>query len=547
MDAGGLAHMTYNTNGNGFPSGGLGVPGSGFGNRTRLNNKRLSVALPPKVDTISESAVDNPAPRTSRSHLLAGLRTQPKTPAVPASAPYHQIEHQGHGLGASRWAGPSYSNGFGQAVPQTATAAGFNMSNQYSMNGAQQMYSMPEQVLAPPSMAEQMEEMDPAMLQQMQLTRFYLAQRQQQLQQQLASLTLASQGAPMSQMQPNIFQQTPMTPMTPQNLYGQQQPIQSPIEVQPGVYLVYNPATQGYNYVLDQGVMQQTPLSPLQQNGPPAFSQTQYEQPTPSFQLSPPAIERSTPTNGRSFTPPKKAPSPPSNEHVEPLPPPSANAFRRGHSHKKSSSLAINPFAKAEAGPQTSSAATFGTQRSAFPPTPMTGTFGPGAARAGEHPVRQPRGPPPLEELTVAPTSKHEGSKNFVTRQRRRALNSLMKAGIGRRGVSRSSGGSPVSEGEYNFPIHEESEDVDSISSSGSRKMSPIGSEMKEKRGSQGSTDGYFGLSSASSSESEDLGAFKQPPTPATPGGGMAIPGMDRKSMLGMLSGAAEKRKTFIA
>lgn len=542
--------MTYNSNGNGFPSGGLGVPGSGFGNRSRLNNKRLSVALPPKVDTISESAVDhNPAPRTSRSHLLAGLRTQPKTPAVPASAPYHQTEHQGYGLGASRWADPNYANSFGQAMPQTATAAGFNVSGQYSINAAAQpMYSMPEQVLAPPSVVEQMEEMDPAMLQQMQLTRMYLAQRQQQLQQQLASLTLASQGAPLGPMQPHIFQQTPMTPMTPAHLYGQQQQIQSPIEVQTGVYLVYNPVTHGYNYVLDQNVTQQTPLSPVQQSGSSAFSHVPHEQPTPSFQLSPPSTERSTPTNGRSFTPPKKAPSPSSNEHVEPLPPPSANAFRRGHGHKKSSSLAINPFAKAETGPQTSSAATFGTQRSAFPPTPMTGTFGPGAARAGEHPVRQPRGPPPLEELTAAPTSKHEGSKNFVTRQRRRALNSLMKAGIGRRGVSRSSGGSPVSEGEYNFPIYEESEDVDSVGSAGSRKMSPIGSEMKEKRGSQGSTDGYFGLSSASSSESEDLGAFKQPPTPATPGAdGMVMPEMDRKSMPSMLPGPVEKRRPFVS
>jgi hypothetical protein len=72
--------------------------------------------------------------------------------------------------------------------------------------------------------------------------------------------------------------------------------------------------------------------------------------------------------------------------------------------------------------------------------------------------------------------------------------------------------------------------------------MSPIGSEMKEKRSSQGSSDGYFGLSSASSSEGEDI-AFKQPPTPATPNGGM--PAADRKRMLGVLS-AAEKRRSFV-
>lgn len=540
FDAGGLAQMTYNNNNSGFPSGGLGVPGSGFGNRSRLSNKRLSVALPPKVGSISEDQVDNPTPRTSRSHLLAGLRTQPKTPAVPASAPYHQTEHQVDGLGAAKWAGQSYGNDYAQGVPQTATGSSFNIPNQYASNAGRQMYALPEQVLAPPSVYDQVEDVDPAMLQQMQMTQLYLAQRQQQLQQQLANLTMA--GGVNTNMQRNAFQQSPMTPQTPQNYYGQQQ-MQSPIEVpgQPGVYLVYNPAMQGYVYAYDQG-MQQTTMSPVQQAQASAFSPAQYEPPTPSLQISPPATERSTPTNVRSFTPPKKAQTPPSVvEHVEPLPPPSATAFRRGH--KKASSLAINPFATAAAGPQTASAATFGSQRSAFPPTPMTGTFGPGAARAGEHPMRQPRGPPPLEELTVAPTSKHEGSKNFATRQRRRALDSLMKAGIGRRAVSRSSAGSPVSEGEYNFSITEEVEDAASVGSAGSRKMSPIGSEMKEKRGSKGS-DGYFGLSSASSSEGEDMSGFKQPPTPATPVS--AAPGGERKKMMLGVLNAAEKRKSFV-
>jgi len=64
---------------------------------------------------------------------------------------------------------------------------------------------------------------------------------------------------------------------------------------------------------------------------------------------------------------------------------------------------------------------------------------------------------------------------------------------------------------------------------------------MKEKRGSQGSDAGYFGLSSASSSEGEDV--YKQPPTPATPVSG----GGDRKKMmLGVLT-AAEKRRSFVA
>ncbi|WPH02419.1 Hypothetical protein R9X50_00528300 [Acrodontium crateriforme] len=526
FNAGGLAQMTYNNNNNGFPSGAIGAPGAGFGGRSRLNAKRLSVALPPKVAPIDEDQVESPAPRTSRSHLLAGLRTQPKTPSVPASAPYNQTQHQVQGLNASKWADASYNNGYGQGVPQTATGAHFDVNRQYAANAGRQMYSLPEQVLAPPSMYEQAEEMDPSVLQQMQMTSMFLAQRQQQLQQQLANITAAAQGMNLNgQPQRHSFQ------MPIQHAFAQPQ-VQSPMEVpgQPGVYLVFNPNTQSYNYVVDQAVQQQAQMnmSPVNSAGP-------FSPPTPSFNVTPPAND-----NMRSFIPPKKAPSPPTAvEHVEPLPPPSATAFRRGH--KKASSLFINPMGNTAEGPKTSSAATFGSQRAAFPPTPMTGTFGPGAARAGEHPARQPRGPPPLEELVSAPTSQHEGSKNFATRQRRRALDSLMKAGTQRRGVSRSSGGSPVSEREYNFSLNDEAEELTSIGSSESRKMSPIGSEMKEKRASQGSNDGYFGFSSASSSEAEDYGAFKQPPTPATPIGA----GGDRKKMmLGVLS-AAEKRKSF--
>lgn len=539
MDAGGLAPMNnYN---NGFSSSaGLGVPGSGFGNgnRSRLNNKRLSVALPPKINPIQENQVDNPTPRTSRSHLLAGLRTQPKANAVPASAPYHQTEYRG--LGASNRA-QGYNNGYGQGVPQTATGANFNLANQYAMSAGLQMYSLPEQVLAPPSMYDQVEDIDPAVLQQMQMTSLYLAQRKEALQQQLASLTAAIPALNLNTNMQHAGFYTPMTPQTPQNYYGQQQ-IMSPVEVQPGVYLMFNPATQNYNYVLDPAVQQQyqNAISPAQANQQSAFALPRQEPPTPTVQISPPPTERSTPTNARSFTPPKKGPSPPSTlEHVEPLPPPSVNAFRRGH--KKASSLAINPLLSGAECPKTASAATFGAQRAAFPPTPATGTFGPGAARAGEHPLRQPRGPPPLEELIAAPTSKHEGSKNFATRQRRRALDSLMKV-TNRRGVSLSNTGSPASEGEFNFSVASE-EDIVSVASSGSRKMSPIGSEMKEKRSSQGSTDGYFGLSSASSSEGEDI-AFKQPPTPAAPADGV-IGGERKKMMLGVLN-AAEKRKSFV-
>lgn len=537
FDAGGLAQMTYNNPNNGFPAtSGLGAPGSGFGNRgSRFNSKRLSVALPPKVGPISENSVENPTPRTSRSHLLAGLRTQPKTPAVPASAPYNQTQYNMQGGGAPQWANAQY-NGYEQNVPQTATASGFGLSQQYGMSAARQQYSLPGQVLAPPTY-DPSEDMDPNMVEQLQNTSLFLAQRQQELQQKLAALSMQSQVQSPQQQQfgRNLYAQVPMTPQTPQNMYAQQ--VQ---EVQPGVYLVFNPLNGSYNYVLDQSVQQQAQqtISPSYHTQAPAFSNTQphFEPPTPSFSVSPPPAEKT-----RSFTPPKNSASPLSNEPVEPLPPPSATAFRRGH--KKVSSLAINPFANVAEGPKTSTAATFGSQRAVFPPTPMTGTFAPGAARSGEHPMRQPRGPPALEELVALPTTKHEGSKNFATRQRRRALDSLMRAGTQRRGASGSSRGSPVSESEYNFCIPEEVEES-AASTASSRKMSPIGSEMKQKRGSQGSTDGYFGLSSASSSEGEDTGNFKQPPTPATPVGDALAAG-NRKMMLGVLN-AAEKRRSFL-
>lgn len=498
------------------------------------------MALPPKVNPISENQIDNPTPRTSRSHLLAGLRTQPKTLA---SAPFAQSQHHQQGPGAAKWAGSGY-NGYDRGFPQTATGTGFDFDNQYGMNAGQQVYSLHDQVLAPPSLYEEAEEMDPAVLQQMQLTSFYLAQRQQQLQQQLASITASAQGLNLNTNMPrNMYQQGPMTPQTPPSLYGQQQ-IQSPVEVQPGVYLVYNPAVQGYSYVVDQSMQQQTSMSPVQQ-GQQAFNSPQnFQPPTPTVSVTPPVNDVPNPMSSRSVSPPKNAHSPPSMiANVEPLPPPSATAFRRGHSHKKTASLSINPRAEGVPnGPQTSSTATFGSQRSAIPVGPMTATFGPGAARAGEHPLRQPRGPPPLEELTAAPTSMHEGSKNFATRQRRRALDNLMRAGTSRRGVSRSSGGSPVSEREFNYSMSEEGEDVFTVGSIGSRKMSPIGSEMKEKRGSQGSDSGYFGLSSASSSEGEDTEVFKQPPTPATP----VTSGGDRKKMMLGVLNAAEKRRSLV-
>lgn len=538
--------MTYN----GFSSNGLGAPGSGFASRSRGHNKggnRLSIALAPKIDSIREHHADpNPTPRTSRAHMLAGLRTAPKTPATPASAPYnaHQYPYQAQ---ANGFPDSNNYNAYLQSMPQTATGAGFT-GHQYATNNArQQMYTMPEQVLAPPTFfAGQDSEMDPSVAEQLQLTSYYLAERQRELQQQLAQVTALSALQAQFQAQGlnfNQFQQNPATPSSPQGgVYGVQQKTQQPMEIpgQPGLYAAFNPSTGQYQYFMDNNfAQQQTPLSPVtatQSFGNTMETPSRSSRQIPPFraEISPPPTERPTPATSRSITPPKKTPSPPSTlTHVEPLPPPSANAFRRGH--KKSSSLAINAIASAGNGPK--SAAVTGSARSAFPPTPLTGGFGPGAARAGEHPVRQPRNPPNLEELVAAPTAKHEGSKNFATRQRRAALSDLMRAGSVRRAFSGSSRGSPVSEGELAFQSEEDEPAY--------RKQSPIGSERHVQKNSGGSLEGlgagvYTPGSEKSQSEAFDMSSFvKQLPSPNEHGQER------RRMMLGSLMSSAEKRNTI--
>jgi len=258
---------------------------------------------------------------------------------------------------------------------------------------------------------------------------------------------------------------------------------------------------------------QQTPNSFRDNNSP-------SQQPgTPRFQVSPPT--NSAPL--RSISPPKKSASPPQDH--SPLPPPSANAFRRGH--KKASSLAnvINAATtttNVETGPRTAI-----PKGNGIPATPMTGTFGPGQARAGEHPIRQPRGPPSLDELLAKPTTKFEGSKNFATRQRRNAVHNLVRAGMERRRTPGSGSGSagsitPISEqGEITFSI---SSDNDSDSGSGSSSLSgpsldsprtsahgAIGSDrpssrQKERSQERNSVDSNFTTASVSSDEETSVG-----------------------------------------
>ncbi|KAL8730910.1 MAG: hypothetical protein Q9181_004493 [Wetmoreana brouardii] len=519
LDAGGLAQMTFNPHNNAF-SNGLGVPGSGFASRGKGSNiKRLSVAPPTKISTIDEMQQTDPAPtpRTSRSHLLAGLRTAPKTATFPTSAPPSQLQPN---IGQNAYA-HGINNPYARAVPQTAVGGSFPRSQQdrYGMTGNNQMYSHPGQVLAPPALQVGPEQ-DPEYYAELLATNQQLAQQQillqHQLQQQLSAAAQQLQGMDLNRGMGQQYIQSPLAPNTgfyQHQLQSGLQPVVQAVTGRPGLYCVYNPMTGQQTLMMDNAVHQQT-TSP-----PPASNQelrSSPPPPTPTFraQVSPPP-DNPPPSRFRAESPPKTA-SPPSME-VTPLPPPSATAFRRGHT--KALSLASESLSAAPEGPKTGIPKSVG-----FPQTPMTGTFGPGQARAGDHPIRQPRGPPSLEELIAKPTSKHEGSKNFATRQRRRAVNNLVRAGIERRGASRGSGSmdsygsmTPASEGDVTFSIPSDGESDSVKSGRGSLSGKPsfgslraaasgaIGSEMKERSRERNSTGTPpTGLLSATSVSSEE-------------------------------------------
>ncbi|KAI4124027.1 MAG: hypothetical protein LQ338_005016 [Usnochroma carphineum] len=562
LDAGGLAQMTYNPH-NSFANG-LGVPGSGFASRGKASNiKRLSVAPPTKISTINETqqADPMPTPRTSRSHLLAGLRTAPKTATFPTSAPSSQLQ-QNFGQNAYM---AGTSNPYARAVPHTAIGGSFprNQQDQYAMSGSNQMYSHPEQILAPPILQTEQEQ-DPEYYAELLAANQQLAQQrillQQQLQQQLSAAAQQLQGMNLNH---TMGQQYIQSPMTPNNGFYQQQvqqglqPIVQAVPGRPGLYSVFNPMTGQQTLVLDNFVSHQTASPPPMSN---QEMRSSPPPPTPTFraQVSPPP-ENAPPSAYRTGSPPKTAP-PPSLE-VNPLPPPSATAFRRGHA--KTLSLVSGASDRASSaldGPKT------GIPRSVgFPHTPMTGTFGPGQARAGDHPIRQPRGPPSLEELIAKPTSKHEGSKNFATRQRRRAVNNLVRAGMERRGASRGGGsidslgsGTPASEGEITFSVSSDGESDSIRSGSGSLSGTPslgslraaasgaIGSEMKERSRERNSTGTPpTGLPSAVSMSSEEGLGVGGKMVEVKMEGNWRPDGERRKAPLLVLT-SAEKRKSSL-
>jgi len=516
--------MSYNN----FPSSnGLGMPGSGFASRRAngTNIKRLSFEPTKQSDHQDNGA---PTPRTSRSHLLAGLRTAPKSAnssTFPSTAPPTQLHHQG-GLGASIYADQDSYGG-----PKTSNYPAQNGFGQ--MNGNRQMYSVPEQILAPPEILVDehgQEQMDPNLYAQLVATNMYLAEQQQRLQQQLMNVQAAAQqfqGLSLgmgSQMQ----QQFATPPVTPQNfgMFQQQQvknnmqPIITPVPgAQAGVFSYYNPLTGQQSYFMDNGAQQNQYMDSQVVQQSVNYSPPQNPG-TPRFQVSPPP-QSDTPTFARSISPPKKTQSPP-QDHA-PLPPPSAGAFRRGH--RKANSMAfVSDSTTSADGPRSAAL----PKTAGFPLTPSVTGFGPGQARAGEHPSRQPRGPPPLEELLAKPTTKFEGSKNFATRTRRSAVHNLVRAGMERRRAPGSSGSmSPVSEaGEITFSVSSDNDSDSGRSGSGSLSGRPslgssrtsahgaIGSDrpssrQKEhslERKSTGSIDSNFTTASVSSDEGLSVG-----------------------------------------
>ena len=515
LDAGGLAQMTYQPH-NSFNTG-LGVPSSGFSSRRGSHTKRLSVAPPSSISTIAEQQQNvNSGPRTSRSHLLAGLRTAPKSPTFPTSAPPTQVQQPYH-----RQDSPE-NNQYGRGIPHTAVGSSFPSSQRYAMHGNGQMYALP-QILAPPTLqfgaASDDQSLDPEYYAELMATNQYLAQQSQRLQQQLLDLTAAQQqmqsmslnGAMGQQQQYHQSSMGLNNSFYKQQLQNGLQPVVSPVPGTPGLYTVYNPMTGQQGYVMDNSVQDQT-ASQSQATNPELSHSPPPSTPTFRAQVTPPP-ENSLPARTLSVSPPKTSSpkstfSPP--PEVNPLPPPSANAFRRGHA-KGLSSVTGNVM-NAQDGPKSAVPKSAG-----YPQTPMTGTFGPGQNRAGDHPLRQPRGPPSLEELVDKPTSKHEGSKNFVTRQRRRAVHNLVRAGLDRRALSRGSNsidsvGTPSSECDITFSISSSDNDSDSAASgsgSSSGRPSPIGSERKEMKArsrDRNSTGSPFTTASLSSDDGSTIG-----------------------------------------
>ncbi|KAI0388951.1 hypothetical protein F5Y17DRAFT_165796 [Xylariaceae sp. FL0594] len=448
MHTGGLAQMSHD-----FASTNLAMPSGGLASRRGGQNiKPLSFEGTKSSTDVRDNGV--PTPRTSRGHLLAGLRTAPKSATAASFAtggvPSH-VYGRNNAMPDGVYGGSALlSNAPKTSLPRIATQhqGAYNMTGM-SMAGMTPQQYTPEQILAPPEfhLDEQVQDqMDPNLYAHLVTANLYLAQQKQRLQQQLLSVQAAAQQFQgMNLNTPQYGQLALQQQLALQALAQQQQQIQAmqqsmsaSVPVQQNLMTVYDPNTR-MTYLYDQAT------GNIYENQPSTPQATYFQQPsyaTPRVQVSPPPQENNSPVYHRTTSPPRN--QEPTAEPT-PLPPPSANAFRRGH--KKSISV-VNAMKNLTVTAD-ESVKSAGPKTASFPLSPLpNGGYGPGQARAGEHPVRQPRGPPALDELRAKPTARHEGSKNFSARTRRSAVHNLMKAGLVRRKGTGSSCGStsPVSD-----------------------------------------------------------------------------------------------------
>ncbi|KAL2758269.1 hypothetical protein ACRALDRAFT_2098913 [Sodiomyces alcalophilus JCM 7366] len=507
MDAGGLAQM----NPNNFPSSReLGNAGSGLASRRGGQNlKPLSLA------TVPASQENNgvPTPRTSRSHLLAGLRTAPKSAAA---ATFNKSQTTGmhspttHAFGNNNaMGGNMYSNAQNLYNPPKTAHPHYGQHHHHQQNQLYNQMGMnpqftTEQVLAPPEIhIEDQDQMDPQLYAQLVATNLYLAQQQRALQQELLNIQAAAQqfqGLNINSAQQQIQNQQLAMYQHQQRVQNLQQSMlgamgtQQAQQKQQNVYAYVDPMTGQTQYWVEQNA-QPTPSYFDQSQLSQLYGSQQPMSPaggTPRVQVSPPT---ETTTSFRTTTPPKRDESP---IDVTPLPPPSANAFRRGH--KKIASLAMSNLGADSPSQSSDVPRSAGPKTASFPQTPL---MGPGQGRAGEHPIRQPRGPPSIEELKAKPTTRHEGSKNFAARTRRSAVHNLVRAGRERRKGTGSSSGSmsPLSESaeESSTPITDNESDS---GRSGSGSLSgDVDCSLPSSRTSTTGTWGAIGSDRPSSRE----------------------------------------------
>lgn len=429
-------------------------PTNGFNMSSGLASRRGGQSLKPlnelALKSPSQDTKENtvPTPRTSRGHMLANLRTAPKTSAASsfASAENDNNLRSRSSLYAAQEA--AMNNGPKTSLPnnygaQTQAQQGAASWMAYGQQQQQQPAYTPEQILAPPEIHIDDQDvdagMDPDLYARLMQQNMQLAQQRYMLQQQLHSLTQAQQQLDAMNLNGNQAYAN----MYQQQLLQQQQAVLAQAAQQPQIYTYVDPATGQQAYYIDQtGQLGAQLQDQAQLNN--AFQMPQSSSPAPRFEVSPPR------ESFRRSSPPRRNESPLVDDPT-PLPPPSANAFRRGH--KKSASLMLKETHNLSAGEPPKSA---GPKTANFPVTPLTGGYGPGQARAGEHPIRQPRGPPSIEELKAKPTSKMEGSKNFVARTRRSAIINLKRAGVERRKVTGSGSTGSIS------PISETAEEAQS-------------------------------------------------------------------------------------